>query len=323
MMFGDLYRGMKIYDTFPGGFDELTKQMWRNWEETEQTISERKPDVLILSSEMIFRPASTASNRLARRLQSISTDLEIVAYLREPRDFAISLFGQSLKHSRTVDLGYIAQRLNFKNIIESFQTHFDGDLRVFDYGACKQEHGSVVAHFFQEVMRIDPPEMSGSTFANVTPSPELIGFMQDYYGALFGTKSWYYTDRDFQKINRLIDIEKGFGARKPELTPAAKAWLHSQVTEHDWLTDRFGIAFERDRLQNLENTQPLDTKRATLNEIFVLDPERTEMLHRAIKSEFPDLWSSFGPGFQAKLRRSIIRLVRKAKPVLKKILRRD
>ena len=81
-----------------GGYDAAQKMARKAWRRIEQKVKKNKPDALVLSSEMFFKPSTAAAQqRFQKLVVDLSPNIEPVLYVRAPASFYLSLIQQRSK----------------------------------------------------------------------------------------------------------------------------------------------------------------------------------------------------------------------------------
>lgn len=275
----------------------------QTWERIEKAVADHDPAVLLLSSEVLFKKLPPEAEDIIKRISEMSTEVEVVAYLRNPRDFAISLTNQVFKQQVTCDRAMLESRLDYGAVLQSYADAFGQLPRVFKYGPDLMTDGSIVPHFFKEVLGVALPEEAKQIFWNLTPSPEALSILQSYFHALNGTDMWSFEDVDYRLMAKILKLDKALGKKPAELTPQAAHWLDGYLGNIQDL-GKFGITFDDVRETETVPGSPSLGEEFGTSDFFVLDPDRVKALEARIKTDVPSFWAAYGKRPTARLRRA-------------------
>lgn len=311
LFFGTANMTAQLFDITSQENQEKEAFYWAEWERIEKSIAETSPDTLVLSSELLFRPLSATADKIIGRLLDMSSEIEIISYLRPPNSFAISFICQSFKQGLFLDLEFLTQKIDYTTTLMSYIQAFDKKMTVYEYGPRLMVNNSIVGHFFETVLDVPMPEGAEPIFWNVTPSPEGLEIIQKFFSTFHQKDIWYYSDADFRTIGKLLQIEKELGKTPITLTRKASRWLEKCTHQNTWLKQEFGIDFGTDQEAKPDPASSLPTGKIGLQDIFVLDENRSTALHAKIKTEMPAFWAAYGDTFYARLHRTKQKLRRR------------
>jgi len=310
---GELCKHVIIFQAQPVPFKTMLTVLWQEWDQIEAQVRAEKPDVLVLTSETLFRPLEPVADAFITRLKALSDDIEVVCYLRDPYGYAVSWAGQVFKQQRRVETARLTEQMAYVEVLDSFSARFDGAVRVLEFGAPRPNGGSSVEAFFEDVLGVSAAPQSKPLFWNVTPSPEGLAILQDYDIALHRTEQWRHVESDFRTFAAVLRLENelGFDCKQITLTPVAKAWIHRASPDLDLLKAQYGVS-----LTAKGDLSPVDPElhipdRLELRDVFVLDPDRMAALKARIATEMPAFHASSGSSLRARLLRQKIKLRRK------------
>jgi len=308
-----------VFDGYRGGYAAAQAKAWEDWANIEDEIAQTQPHTLVLSSELLFQPLTEHAGPFLQRLKALSSQIDVVAYLRAPNSFALSSLAQDFKHHTVTQLSRVEVKLDFKTILTSFETKIADSLMTYDFGKCRHDHGTVVKHFFGIVLGTEAPDSAASLFWNVTPSPEALLVLQDFFSRYYGAQSWDFTPEDYVLMAQMQKVDQAVAPAPRKLTTAACYWLGSISTDTDWLAQHHGIVLNNPPSDPASDGAFFATDDVTLDDIFVRDSARQTAFETALKTQAPVIWNACGPSAKARAKRLDMKLRRKAKTTRRKL----
>ncbi len=223
----------------PQKFDPLKVMKLSNekWSDLTESVNILNPNTIIISSEQLFRTRKNkARESLKNHLKSISSEIIITAYLREPASSALSRAQQLLKSQPNFNLPH---KDCFRRILEPYVKSDLGivSTRIFDRK--NLEKGDIVADFCTHyIPDFDQSRLSYCTETNTTMSAEAMALMQE----LNRKERTHPSIKALKKTIGSID-KKIEGFSRPQLHDHVRLAIQNRCTDLDWLKDQFGIVF--------------------------------------------------------------------------------
>jgi hypothetical protein len=204
----------------------------------EQVIG-KQPETLILSSEALFHAADEEKmKRLGKLLRSISNQVEIVAYIRDPASHALS----TLSNQVQVDPDFVwpGNRIR-RAVIESYEKAEPDAMHVIKFKREELQNANVVDDFCGRFL---PPSLrlNSRQEANKSMSAEAMSVMQRYVlnNDSSRNKPMSINQQIFRRILVKVD-QRVSGYSKPKFLPDIEtAFLHS-CSDLDWLKRKYGV----------------------------------------------------------------------------------
>jgi hypothetical protein len=271
-------------------------------------VAERRPDLVLLSSEsLFFRLDSGRVERFRAVLAAFGAGPPgFVAYLRRPSEHYLSLLQQGLKAAAAVPQPGPPR---LRRAIAGWQEAFGPDslaLHLFYRSAL--EGGDVVDDFVARHLApygVEAGALSRSGEVNVSLGPESILLMQAYRARFHGPREDRFAWDSNALRRALQEADAATGAPRPRLRPGIAELIDHGNGDALWLRDRFGIAFPGLDYRQLEaGPRPPRPDRALgLEEIVETDPERrAAILEHLAGTLWGRLWPSRRRWIEAMLR---------------------
>jgi hypothetical protein len=179
-------------------------------------------------------------------LDGVVGTTEVVAYLRAPASYLMSVVQQDLK-KRPQFRPVSASR--YRDALEPFVTDGPGPVRALEFARDTLINGDVVHDFCTRFV----PELPTQEIAalakhdNDSISGEAISLLQGYFrGEVQAPHRWY--DVRPQRFKRLVMAadQAVTGFRKPRLKSGLAEMAVARATDLTWVRDQFGIDFTGD-----------------------------------------------------------------------------
>ncbi len=212
----------------------------------EQQIRQTKPDVLILSSEYLWRlnePGQT--NMLQRLLTRLGVeDIEFLAYIRRPSSFFLSAAQQRLRASACLTPTESYDAAAILNVYRSTFLEAQITARLFDYRSLTD--GDVLVDFLERFLpeqRENVLQATRTSIENYTLSAESMAVLQNYRRYFFADNDDVFNMATARFVRLLREVDELLGLPRPI--------LHSEICDFiDYgnaspleLRDRFEIVF--------------------------------------------------------------------------------
>jgi hypothetical protein len=287
-----LVRGVARYEKLP----RLFRQVYRTKPErmlpdfegvvSASASAARDPRVhtVILSSEMLFRYLSQAQAEILNRsLRSFADRIDVVAYIRHPAAYYVSMVQQTIKASALIQAPV---SVNYRAALESYATIADS-LTVTPYDRPALRGGDITRDLLHRTL----PEQEAlaerlvSRVSNETLSAEGMDIVQRYRRHAHPDGDQTFTVETALVLRQLMDLDREVaGFARPRPRPEVHEALVRSAVDLPWLLDAHGIRFP-DVDYGAEVGRPLDRPRPTeineideINEVCHVDFDRRDKL---------------------------------------------
>ena len=253
------------------------------WEALGQAMLDNRPDVLVLSCENQFRPFTPAAlKRLTEHCQTLAEQTEVVAYLRSPASFFLSMAQQDVK--KRPEFRRISPS-RCRDTLEPFLDHGPGPVTALGFSRATLAGGDVVQDFVTRFLpEVDPAQLTrDTTEENTSVSAEAMALLQEMFR---GTRSAPRAFRKDLKALRKIIVEtdaKVDGSTRPVLFDHVRAAVEARVTELDWLHQCFKLTFAdlRNTDMSRDEAEVIYAGLHDIADICAVDNDRKEALWQA------------------------------------------
>ncbi len=283
------------------------------WETIENQVTERAPKVLVLSSEYFFqKPVESDFLAFKDRLETLSDDIELVLYVREPGAHHASRRQQGAKQGRPLR-PIDGERLQRE--IPTVEGGFGRRVTVCAYERDQLFGGDVVNDFLERFVRPVVGEVSVPTMRlNESLSSEAASVLYRYArNAGIGSE---VLQED------LVILREGIAKAEAEVGAVAPATLKTEVadairaatTDLLWLRDRYGTVFGGVDYAAVDGRSPdFDISEASFDDLFNVDRARLARLEGALLRESVEAWRELErlPRFLRRLSRIVARRARR------------
>lgn len=227
--FGDDYQ--KNIAAFHDYFDKLATEVRR-----------AAPETLVLSTEFLGRAFTPDMGQiLFDRISTLSNDISVLVYLRNPADYYLSATLQTLKASGVLKH---PRKQGSRSILESYAP-FGATIRLREYNRKTLLNGDVRDDFIDGIapdlvktLAVRPAER------NETLSAELMEIIQDYRNAYWSNAHNQFNEETNTLLDTLRDAALDEGLyRKPQLRHDLAASLSALDEDMVWLDQTFGFRF--------------------------------------------------------------------------------
>ncbi len=281
-----------------GGPEAAAEAAQVAWHKTREDIRRNPPELLVLSSEYLFRTAETVKARLFSHLSELSSDITPVIYVRHPVDHCRARLQQLLKHSNR----------HFRPVHEDLRQLIHGTDAVFGRStelvafARNELYGNDIV--FDFATRFLAPWVQAANLkslnANVGLSAEALVLLAHLRAEAGGS---YEASRH---VERLIPQLEALDRSDPPTHPftllpeVAEAALRS-ATSHRWLVETGKLHIPGLDVEKIDGAAPPDWMRSAPPEsLFLHDPERLDRLRRSIERQQYTARSMTGPSAASK-----------------------
>ncbi|MCX7286554.1 MAG: hypothetical protein NTW20_03065 [Rhodobacterales bacterium] len=266
-----------------GGPKEAVDRANAAWEMVRREVQRRRPEVLVLSSELLILPEDPSIKaRIADQLSELSGDIVPILYVRHPVQHFRSNLQQLLKVSNQPVHPHKAQ---IKDAILETEAIFSNPLQLVAFDRSVLHGGDVVADFATRFLSpwIKPSDLPEFQ-SNVSLSAEALVFMAQR------RREGGNTDEISHKVSLMTQYLRKLDREDPpskpmELYPeAAEAALRSAVS-HRWLSETGRLQIPGLDVSKIDGA-PLPDWMVTAapDTLFPHDPARLDRLRAAIEA---------------------------------------
>lgn len=268
--------------------DWLARDFARDWNEVKAQVQKYVPHTLVLSSESLYVATDVERGPAFRDLlRSLSPDISLVAYIRRPSEYYLSLIQQSLKSSsRFTAPGPI----NIRQRIEFFETLFEQPVVIIPYDRAHLHQSDITADFLHRFLpKVALPSNVVGVGVNETLSAESMALMQAYRRVNHPDDDYEIFSGSVRFRMMLQKVEREAGLyRRPKLHAEIANFVDHSTIDLHWLRDTRGIIFpgiDYDRVGAVEGGDICGY--AQVAEICEVDENRkAEILMRTVKAGF-------------------------------------
>ncbi len=175
--FKKLPRGLKQY--YGSDAVKARQDYQRQIRDFEAQIKASRPNIVLFSGEFLFRvPEDKMFSEFVDFFYGLADEVQVVAYIREPASWYLSLVQQTLKASGSFPPPY---PIRFRPSIEAYRDAFKGQMNVVAFESSQLVEDDIITDFIHRFI----PELSSvrSSFgnkSNESMSAEAMSILQDY-----------------------------------------------------------------------------------------------------------------------------------------------
>ena len=247
----------------------------------EAAVEQNKPDILVLSGEMLFRKFGTQRARaLKRALSRLSDEVTVVAYVRSPAQYYLSLVPQALKASSRISH---PRPVPYRWELESY-TRITDDIHVVAYERSALLDGDITRDFLHRFApgRGDALGRKQLQQRNQTISAEGMDILHRYRCRNHAGADDVFT-KDTDALRRAIEaLEAAEGPHRPTLHPEIARYVNGASVDLIWLRDRHGIVFADVDYDQIAGDLPRPPPPQSIAEICPVDAGRRDRMLAAI-----------------------------------------
>ncbi|WP_421725535.1 hypothetical protein [Bauldia sp.] len=263
--------------------------------EIRQEIDAVTPHTVVMSGENLWHARNNEADRHRQLLASLATDVTIVAYVRRPADYYLSMIQQGMKASHQISR---LRPIEYRNTIETL-AGFGAKLEVHEYDVGSFPDGDISLDFARRYA----PEAAGPLKkvtlrkrTNESMSAELMEIAREYRAHTHESQPNVFTKETKVLLRTLRNLDSG---RRPKLKPEIADTLNHGAPDLLWLRNTHGVTFEGidyDRIAEIPSSEP-----ERIADICIVDQERKEgLVYEAIHAivggmtkDRPDLGYNF------------------------------
>lgn len=252
-------------------------------------VARRQPEVMILSSESLFRrPGRRARKTLHSALLPQADEVDVAVYLRRPSEYYLSNLQQRLRNSYKTGPLWVPP---MDGILCGYAKTFGEETvkpRLFERGALRD--GDIVSDFFAAWLPdqpVDIASLSRDVADNVSVSGESIDILRRYRLAFHRDNDNVIAPDSVELVRALRGLEATLGAARPVLREGIADRLDYWRTDPLAIRDRYGLEFSGLDYRRLERRRPvrmpswverLPWQQRDLSDLIVINPEMREAL---------------------------------------------
>ncbi|HEX2590792.1 MAG TPA: hypothetical protein VHL34_04830 [Rhizomicrobium sp.] len=279
-----------------GVADRLMRGMRRRFEENPEElgatfrefcgkitteIEAHKPDILVLSSEGLFRRIGEKKDLDLRNfLRNLSPDVDVVAYVRRPSSHYLARCQQRLRGSGELPP---PRPSHARLAIKSYQDHFAGRVRVHAYESSLLNQGDIVKDFMSRYLP-QAADCVSTVRSNEGMSAEVMEIVQDFRNTHFPDSH----NRFNRPTDKLIDTltaltqQEGLPTRAKLRHEIAK-YIDSASVDMRWLRDEMNVTFPNFDYDDLGKVKPPELPTPLrVSDICALDPAIKDQLNTVL-----------------------------------------
>ena len=255
------------------------------WDNIKTQIADRKPDLVVMSGEAMFRPLGRFKGKPKALLTQISKDILVAAYVRRPSSYYLSHAQQKLKGSHQLEP---PRAIRYRPILAAYQADFP--LQVVPYQRESLKDGDIVADFltrFLPGIAIAPPSADAGEL-NETLAAEAMSILQEYRETFMRDANNRFTRQSDRLLRVLQKAAAKLELRKPELFPHLRDYIDQSSEDLTWLQDEFGIRFAGIDYARVGSADPSCRmgRRPRVDEICAVDAGNRQKLLMQIVKEY-------------------------------------
>lgn len=241
---------------YGSNLDLMTKDAEANWNQIKKQIKKYRPEVVILSGELVFRGLAIGDvDAFKLRLQELTNDIQVVLYIRQPSKLYLSQTQQYLKASS--NFPFPGSEL-FQKGLEASEAGFSNKLLVIAYERNQLYKGDICADFIHRALpklQLDLNYTSVHTY-NESLSAESMAILQDYRAINHGNADNIVT-RDSKRLLRVLQwVEKNYQLKKPPvLIEQVAQYIDCSSTELLYLANNYGVHFSGIDYESIAESQ--------------------------------------------------------------------
>lgn len=267
------------------GYENLTLEARKAWKKIKRNVALKKPEVLLLSSEMFFGyDPGGEQQKLFDHLSEISNDIEPIVYIRDPADHFLSIMQQRARFSAAV-VPPSAERI--RSAIENLEAVYGKKpaIRAFEQGALAG--GDIVQDFAQNFLsvHIEPSRLNPMRL-NESMSPETMLITHNFRRVNCPGSDGVPTPKSWRLFHEVRQIDKEIGkAGKPQLPAGLADQIRRASVDYTWLKDRYGVSFKNLDYSQMDDAPiPMKPEYQKLSGLIDIDWERYDRLLYTILS---------------------------------------
>ncbi len=273
-----------------GGYDAMVKLANQSWQKIKREVARKRPDVLLLSSEMFFGDATGLEQRkFHEMLSELSDDIQPIVYVRDPAALYVSRLQQSSRNSGVVRRPSAEV---IRNDIELIETAFGRKARIRAFQRSTLIGGDIVKDFTTSYLSdyLDP-SLIPSARENESISAEAMEMSVNLRRAVWPTENRVSFPKSHKLLSEIASMEAAYtDSSKPVLREGLADQIRQASTDYIWLKETYGVSFDTLDYAKIDGTPvPYLTEYENLSGIIHVDWERYNQIIYSILSRQMDL----------------------------------
>lgn len=250
------------------------------WDGIRSAIDRHAPDVTVLSGELLFGTLGDVGPEPLRALLApLGARVEIIAYLRRPSDYYLSMAQQRLKASW--EIRPVAP-IGYRKPLEAARAVADV-LHAVPFERDSFPGGDVVADFARRLLPEAGDALQAVDDPKVKPSmsAEAMAIVQAFRKTRYPDANDRFT-RDTGALMKHLAAEEAAlgGQRRPALHPHVRDCVDRASLDLPWLRDALGVRFAGVDYDAIGPADPLAV--SSVDDICVVDPARRAALEATL-----------------------------------------
>lgn len=225
-----------------GSAERRARWLREDWARIRSQVARHRPHTLLLSTEHLFDGFTRGRGAALRDLLAeLSDDIEVIAYVRRPSAYYLSLTQQMLKGSAAMSP---PAPVGYREVLAQCEQVFTR-LSVVAFEREQLSGGDIVPDFFERFLPdLKALAVSRKGARNETFSAESMAIVQDYRQLHHGGRN-RQKPLDVKRLLtgvRLAELASGWSVR-PRLLPEVEHYLDHASIDLLWLRERHGLVF--------------------------------------------------------------------------------
>lgn len=228
----------------PGGYDSLIKLAETSWQEIKRTIEQKKPKVLLLSSELFFGgEVGDGQQQFFNLLSELSDDIQPIVYVRDPANLYVSRLQQSSRNSG--DIRPPSAEMVRKSI-EQLEFVYGRKVRVRAFERNKLVGGDIVEDFVTSFLaEYLEPSLIPTVRENESISAEAMEISVNFRRVVWPNNNHIPFPKSKRLLGEIKRIEETYASvNKPVLRAGLAGQIRRASTDYIWLKDSYGVTFD-------------------------------------------------------------------------------
>jgi hypothetical protein len=263
----------------------------------ENAVQTSRPNMLVLSSEMLWSKSlgPKRAQTLKTVLAPLSEDMRVVAYVRSPAQFYLSLVQQVLKASSRISP---PRPMAYRRILDSY-TRLTEDIHVIAYERSELYGADITRDFLHRFAPDAVLAPDTTRQANQTLSAEGMDILHRYRQRNHADSDGIFTTDTGALIGAIGAAEDAAGGwRRPVMHENVRDFVNGASVDLLWLRDAHGIVFsdvDYDRISDGVSPPP-SLPAQTVADICTLDEARRDRMLAAILESLGEAGIPHAPG---------------------------
>ena len=287
LIFDDPMRAPSVVNRMGFSVEAAKKAALEEWDNLLGQLEGVDVSNLILSSEVLFFSGNQEEAARARKyLQSLTDDIQVLAYIRSPVKRYLSRVQQGLKSNNKI---FQPTGSNIIKVLESYKQFFGQPVRTRVFERSKLRNEDVVADFVDWASLPIPEDVLPKMQSNESVSAEGMAVLHEMAADSFPTnKKELWMKRKLFKGVLMADrsIES---PTQPKLKPEISEFLTAQCTELPKLRDQYGLVFEDIDYSSIKEKPGPRIQITRIDEICAYDKGRKELVKQQAQKNFDEL----------------------------------